>query len=334
MTYLDNDLALLASLGEQTPLAPLASLAAARSRLTAAITTEPASMAAQARPAAAGRAARATGTDRPRPARQWISRRPWLAIGAAAAAAAVAAAAVLAAGSSPPAAPVTARLTAVQVLDYAAAAAQRQPAVIPRPGQFYYTAISGDGFVTRTWRSVDGSRNGLEVSGAQQTVLTGCVDGRPKVRPGGDGGNQPQPCVPGPAYLPGLPARAAAIDGYLARSISDPNTRRNPVVRQKFVERVLRTNYLLPAQRAALYEFIAATPGMKAVSDVRDGAGRRSVGVSSTDGMMTVILIFDPRTYAYLGTTVRYDDRAHGLSGDSSVALVATAIVDRVGQLP
>jgi len=58
------------------------------------------------------------------------------------------------------------------------------------------------------------------------------------------------------------------------------------------------------------------------------------VSVSSTDGIMTVILIFDRRTYAYLGTTVQYEDRAHGLSSDSSVALVATAIADRVGQLP
>jgi hypothetical protein len=332
MTYLDNDLALLASLGEQTPLPPLASLAAVRSRLTVAITAEPASMAAQAPPAAAGRAASVTGPDDLRPARQWILRRPWLAIGAAAVAA-VAAASVLATGGSP-SVPVTARLTAVQVLDHAAAAAQRQATVIPRPGQFYYTAISGDGFVTRTWRSVDGSRDGLEVVGTQRTVLTGCVDGSPEVRLGGDGGNKFQPCVTVPAYLPGLPVRAAAIDGYMARSISDPNMRRNPVVRQKFVEKLLRTSYLLPAQQAALYEFIAATPGVTAVSDVRDGAGRLGVGVSSTNGMMTVILIFDPQTYAYLGTTVRYEDRAHGLRTDESVALVATAIVDRVGQLP
>ncbi len=67
---------------------------------------------------------------------------------------------------------------------------------------------------------------------------------------------------------------------------------------------------------------------MKAVSDLRDGAGRRGVGVSWTQGKITVILIFDVRTYDYLGTTVRYGRT------DNAVALVRTAIVDRVGQRP
>jgi len=143
---------------------------------------------------------------------------------------------------------------------------------------------SGGGVVTRTWRSVDGSRDGLEVAGVQRTVLLGCVDGNPAVREKGDGGNKVHPCIPEPAYLPDLPTRAAAISGYLARTSSDPDLRRGPVLRQKLVDEVLRTNYLLPAQRAALQEFIAATRGMKAVSDLRDGAGRRGVGVSWTQG--------------------------------------------------
>ena len=61
---------------------------------------------------------------------------------------------------------------------------------------------------------------------------------------------------------------------------------------------------------------------------MRDGAGRRGLGVSWTQGKFTVILIFDARTYDYLGTTVRYGPT------DNAIALVRTAIVDRVGQRP
>ena len=64
-----------------------------------------------------------------------------------------------------------------------------------------------------------------------------------------------------------------------------------------------------------------------AVKELRDGAGRRGLGVSWTQGKFTVILI-DPRTYDYLGTTGRYGRT------DNAIALVRTAIVDRVGQRP
>lgn len=104
------------------------------------------------------------------------------------------------------------------------------------------------GVVTRTWRSFDGSRDGLEVAGVQRTVLLGCVDGNPAVREKGDGGNKVHPRIPEPAYLPDLPTRAAAISGYLARTSSDPDLRRGPVLRQKLVDEVLRTNDLLPAR--------------------------------------------------------------------------------------
>ena len=268
-------------------------------------------------------------------------------LAAAVAAAAVVAVTVLSTGGGSPApggGPATARLTAVQVLDGAAAAALREPAVIPRPGQFYYTQVGmGDVGMTRTWRSVDGSRDGVELDiSAQQvvryrTVIHGCRDGKPAVRLGGDGGNGLRPCRPQPAYLPAMPGTASGMDEFLARVMYGYYGRqlsardlRQPVIRQKVVTHVLETNYLLPAQRAALYKYLAATPGLRVVTNVPDGTGRRGVAVTWPGGSFTGYLIFDPKTYAYLGLR----EVLPGSSVANDTTLVSAAIVDHVGQRP
>ena len=272
--------------------------------------------------------------------------RPSLLAAAAVVAAAVVAVTVLSTGGGSPAreGPATARLTAVQVLDSAAAAALREPAVLPRPGQFYYTEVgTAGGGMTRTWRSVDGSRDGVELDISPQqavrnrTVIYGCRDGKPAVRLGGDGGNQLQPCRTQPAYLPGMPRTSSGMDDFLARVMSGFYGRhlsardlRQPVIRQKVVSHVLETNYLLPAQRAALYKYLAATPGLKVVSDVPDATGRRGVAVTWPGLTYSGYLIFDPKTYAYLG--MREVNTDGSIANDA--AMVSAAIVDHVGQRP
>ncbi len=60
-----------------------------------------------------------------------------------------------------------------------------------------------------------------------------------------------------------------------------------------------------------------------------DAAGRPGVGVVWSLDASQAMLIFDPQTYTYLGTSTR------GIDGQlSGTALLTTAIVDRVGQLP
>jgi hypothetical protein len=298
-------------------------------------------------PPGAGQAGQVTGSARRRAAARWAGRPSLLAAAAAVAAAAVVAVTVLSTGdrSSAPVGPATLRLTAVQVLDSAAAAALREPAVLPRPGQFYYLeVVAGGGWMTRTWRSVDGSRNGMELDITPQqavqyrNVIHGCRGGKPAVRLGGDGGNKRQSCRTQPAYLPGLPGPSSGMDEFLARvmngfSYGTPLTARdlrNPVIRQKVVSHVLETNYLLPAQRAALYKYLAATAGLKVVADVPDATGRRGVAVTWPGPRFSGYLIFDPKTYAYLGM--------REVSTDGSIAndttLVSAAIVDHVGQRP
>jgi hypothetical protein len=83
------------------------------------------------------------------------------------------------------------------------------------------------------------------------------------------------------------------------------------------------------AQRAALYRFLAATPGLTVEAHVRDVSGRPGIGVVWHFYGSKAMNIFDPRTFAYLGMTT-WGEQGQ-LGGD---ALVQTAIVDRAGEMP
>src|ERR1700704_4127659 len=50
-------------------------------------------------------------------------------------------------------------------------------------------------------------------------------------------------------------------------------------LRQATVGFMLESDYILPAQRAALYRFLAATPGLTVEAHVRDVSGRPGIGV-------------------------------------------------------
>jgi hypothetical protein len=64
---------------------------------------------------------------------------------------------------------------------------------------------------------------------------------------------------------------------------------------------------------------------------VRDVSGRPGVGVSWSVNNFTVTSIFDPWTFAYLGTT-SWAGRTEYSGG--SWAVLSTAIVDHAGELP
>jgi hypothetical protein len=201
---------------------------------------------------------------------------------------------------------------------------------------------SGAG-MTRTWRSVDGSRDGVEldISPRQavryRNVIHGCRDGKPVVWFPGDGGNKLGPCLTQPAYLPGMPGTSSGMDDFLAVVMSGFYGRhvpardlRQPAIRLKDAIDVLQTNYLLPKQRAALYNYLATTPGLKVVSDVPDATGRQGVAVTWPGRFYSGYLIFDQKTYAYLGMR---EILANGASANDTT-LVSAAIVDQVGQRP
>ena len=338
-----NDLDLIRECAPEAPLLTLSELSAPRERVLAGVAQGRHSF----RPAAA---------ERRRAKRHGPARR--IAIGGVTVAAAAAITAGVLAGThrtAPAVVTVPAKLTAREVLDRAAAAALKEPVVVPRDDQFVYTKVVGaGGQVELSWLSVDGTRDGLTESPAngkvQKTVQLGCANGVRKIRtPGRDGkplkhghGHKPiplkspvpmdgpivtVPCTPERAFFPDMPTTTAAMGPYLERTqgvrLGDLNDL------SKTVGFMLESDYILPAQRAALYRFLATTPGLTVKRHVRDVSGRPGIGVVWHFSGSKAMNIFGPRTFAYLGMTT-WGEQGQ-LGGD---ALVRTAIVDRAGELP
>jgi len=257
---------------------------------------------------------------------------------------------------------VPARLTAREVLEHAATAVLKEAAVVPRADQFVYTKVSeGSGtIVEQTWLSVDGTRNGLEITTepggkTQAVVLLGCVDGESRSRTPGIGGKPLKlgpkaltaaqykqkygtsvpmdgpvittPCTPESVYFPDMPTAADAMGPWLARTQGVRLNDLNDL--SKTVGSMLETDYILPAQRAALYRFLATTPGLVVEQHVRDISGRPGIGVGWSFEGDRAVNVFAAGTYAYLGMST---SAAQGQQGGD--ALVRTAVTDRAGEVP
>jgi hypothetical protein len=328
-----NDLDLITELRPDVALADPGELAPARDQLIAAIAAE-----------------FVTDSGASRPPR-WPVRRLMVAgIAATAAAAGVAAALVIAPGGSappvvPPSAghpaspaasgashrvshpairPFTGRLTAARFLGAAAHAALRMPAAPPRPGQFVYEETVGPERTSKyqAWLSADGSQDGLVINAFGPSSLTPCTVAQAEAgRCGLEAG-----------YLPGLPTRPSRVLAYLTKvGLADPTAEHKPIPNWqandvgKSAEFLLQSTYLLPAQRAALFNFMARTPGYTVAPHVADALGRRGVGIEWKYQDTTSIVIFSRKNYAYLGNT--------DLTGGHptwAAALVKFAVVNRV----
>lgn len=319
-----TELELLRELGDETPLPELNELDDARARLTRAISSD------------SGRAAeplvrRAGRAQRPRRRLFAVATTAGLAAAAAAVLIVLPGVNARSGGSSLQSVasaptrrlPVLVHPTAAQVLDRAAFVALQTTTVTPSPDQFVYTETGGGGGqASQSWMSVDGLRD----SRIGTNSIPGCVNGRPEVPV-----VPPQPCTPSPAYFPDMPTQASGMLAYLeqTQAVRGDTTPDDLNDLAKQVSYMLDTDYLLPAQQAALYEFLAQTPGITVQTGVTDAAGRPGIGVGwSFDGGKNIV-VFDPQTYTYLGTTTI------GIGGQvRGEALLTTAIVDSVGQLP
>jgi hypothetical protein len=331
-----NDLDLLRDFAPEAPLLTLSELSIPRERVLAVTQGRHAF-----RPAAA---------ERRRAKRRGPARRIVIG-GVTVAAAAAITAGLLVWGKTPAVVTVPAKLTAREVLDHAASAALKEHAVVPREDQFVYTRdVSPGGVVQLSWLSVDGTRDGLTESPMngklQKNVQLGCVNGSRTIRtPGYNGkpykrGHDPLkkrvpndgplmtlPCTPERAFFPDMPATAAAMGPYLERTQGIHRDNLNDLA--KTVGFILNDDYILPAQRAALYQYLAATPGLTVERHVRDVSGRPGIGVVWHFYGSKAMNIFDPHTFAYLGMTTWGEQGQMG-----GAALVQTAIVDRAGELP
>jgi hypothetical protein len=213
-------------------------------------------------------------------------------------------------------------VSAAQVLHSASRAALTTSTAAPRPDQYVYTKTGsrGTGGTRESWLSADGTHDGLIVQ-PQGTVqeripLPGCRDGRTAVVKGDTIlPGRTDPCTPAPAYRADLPTDPDAMLAYLERHESGKGTANSL---GKDVLSLINEAYLSPAQRSALFQAASRIDGLSVVRNATDGAGRHGIGVAWTYDGVRAVIVFDGTTYALLGT--------------DSTAILASSVVDRVGQ--
>ncbi|WP_432844767.1 CU044_5270 family protein [Amycolatopsis sp. CA-161197] len=284
-----DELQLVRDRAEDVPLPDLVELGAARARLLAAVASE---------------RSRKTGK------RLWQAGAATVGL-----AAAITAVVSFAPTGDGPLTPPRAAADPVRVLHGAAAEALKLPDAPPRPDQFVYVKTQYAYSDREAWISADGKHDGYVKQDGQAFPLPACVDGKYRV----EGANNPaangteEPCVVMPAYRTDLPTTTDAMFSYLNK-----NTSGDANAMGKDVQMLVGEAYLPPRTKAALFDAAAKVPGLQAVDHVSDAAGRPGVGITWPGHGVT--LIFDAKTYTYLGTT--------------QGAVVGYGIVDRVGQLP
>lgn len=183
------------------------------------------------------------------------------------------------------------------------------------------------------WLSVDGNRNGLVRQQPRSPSNLARPAGpweRTAVQPVGypDG-------APGPAYRPGLPTSAGGMLAYLYRT----SRGENPPPVQAFITAgdLLSVSYLRPAALAALFGALEKLPGVSVADHAVNATGQRGIAVQQTFHGMSYQLIFNPRTYAFIGGREVSVSASSGLRGGTilfSYAILRLAVVNHAGQFP
>ncbi|WP_043676248.1 CU044_5270 family protein [Streptomyces xylophagus] len=270
-----------------------------------------------------------------------VGRRPLLRIAVAGVAAAAVTTTVLVAennGSNPRTQPVS----ATTVLHGAAAEDRRlEKPIAPRDDQFIYTkeiikeTPTAGGrtrtYVDESWNSVDGSkRSYVSELGRKQWV--------PVYRPGQ--GDWPPRRWTLLKQLPTDPGKLliALRDGSPKPDYNSPMRAADWPMTQYFVSGLLRNPVLPKGLRSAAYEALATVPGIRVLPHQKDADGRVGIGIQYVGPAGTPwahggpILIFDAKTYRYLGTHDRRE--AAGTTYEQWSYVAASAVVDGVMQRP
>jgi len=234
--------------------------------------------------------------------------------------------------SSSPGNPELTPISAVELLDRAAIAAERRPELHPRSSQFIvyksvtmYPAYASDRrYLSRTkrtvWLSVDGTREGALT---QEPLQPKQYPGWP-IPSGANNGvgtthSAPLPtCDRHPAdnartdytYLRTLPTDPARMLQVLkGRQSGDPSPEDRAWTA---AGDLMRESYLPPAQRAAVFRAAKLSPGVTVVQDAEDAAGRRGIAVARVNDEQGVRdeLIFNPTTFLYQGERMLVLDAA------------------------
>ncbi len=263
---------------------------------------------------------------------------------------------------SPDFAPAT---TVAAVLNNAALAALSEPAAKPGPDQFVYHKSFSSGTEaalrvskkvtvpaahisnrSQTWASVGGTRPGLTLTVSSRDARTATDRSRLAFCDHGrlfDPERTSTPCSPAhfAAILPHLPTTTAGMRAFLQQQLRLPETSPKEILGNDGPNAprevlgggfyILTWYYLTPAQQAALFHAMGATPGLTLVPRVTDPLGRVGVGIRyhSAASHITSTVIFDPHTFKPLGS-ITDSPRFH----QRGAIVVPPTIVGKVGQLP
>jgi hypothetical protein len=243
---------------------------------------------------------------------------------------------------SSPAGAVRPPATAAAVLLRAARATAAIPDLHPRPDQFIYTdSVSryvtqhNRLFVTRAWLSADGWHGGLILQRWAASTRWYHGLGQPDCRTlPHSNWNYKANCPLPPAYVTNLPRTLTAMKRYLLSS--DPRVPPAVGAMQAIVSSLYQS--LVPHRAAALmFRALSQIEGIKVINHATTLAGRNGIGVAAyypAHGTRYE-LIFDPRTYLYIGDSEIALNSTYMPKGTvNGNAVLQIAVVDKAGQLP
>ncbi|WP_329518798.1 CU044_5270 family protein [Spirillospora sp. NBC_01491] len=201
-------------------------------------------------------------------------------------------------------------VSAVQVLDRAAVTAGRGAA--PRPDQYIYTEAETQdedfGVIhEKLWRSVSGKGIGLKLdSGDWKQRYWMCEAVQPMEATKIDPAKVPDDCKNGATPRRDLPTDTKAMRAWLLKQGSKIKALPPDVGAFQFVHEVVSGPEPTPAAQAALFKAAGALPGVT-VSKPDPG----SIAVGQTYHDIRFELLFEPKTYRFIGTRQVVDhDRA------------------------
>ena len=256
-----------------------------------------------------------------------------------------------------------------QLADYATRAAKLAPGRPPRPDQWVFmktevaTSSAGNGgflfgppdglAIGLEWTKVDWSEDATLDANMPANLRPGqLVHGTVWISPDGGGSLCGWPSV-GYRYLNSLPADPAALAAVIrANNAPDVSCRLlgpDNVMIFDAIRTLLQGEtegaWVPPRLAASMYRLLQRLPGVRFDAGV-DLAGRSGIGVYMVEaGWLKQELVINPLTYQFMGSetvaarahvSIGTDGTRHIRSGQvlGWMALLATAIVDRPGQLP
>ena len=262
------------------------------------------------------------------------------ALSAAAASVAIMLPSVLAGPPSSPARRVHPPATATAVLLRAARATAAVPDLHPRADQFVYTESVAKYvtqhnrlFVTRAWLSVDGWHGGLTLQRwASGTKWYNTFPMYDCLTLPHSNWYYKANCPTPPAYVTNLPRTVKAMKRYLL-GYGPPGPAADAIMGvTQFYQ------FLVPHRASALmFQALSQIKGIRVIDHATTLAGRKGIAVAAYDPSRGTLdeLIFDPKTYLYIGDSqIALNSTSMPKGTVNGNAVLQIAVVDKPGQLP